>query len=274
MNFRTTRNSARVIIIALSTFALVNVLGILNSIPPAYATTCAQNGGKGQTGHYYAQANDSSTSNYGVAGRINESGWTINTGYNGSSSTSTAFVFNDGYAWPNDHWIQSGLMAGVGDNGQYSYSRIMFWEYNTLVSSGTQFAWQTGDGIPANDKNYAANWANGNSGGYYTYEVYINSTYWNNANLQASISAGTSDTVGTAGAVTENTYGATYNGVYRPYSGSCNSIYYNYQYHLTYSTAVSSQGSWTSWGSSHKTQGTSPYSVSVVSNTEFYEYGS
>jgi hypothetical protein len=117
-------------------------------------------------------------------------------------------------------------------------------------------------------------WANGNSGGYYTYEVYFNSTHWSGANLQASIDAGTSDTVGTAGVVTENSYHTGYGGVYHGYTGNCNSIYYNYQYHANHSTAVSSQGTWSSWGGSHKTQGYSPYSVSVVSNTEFYEYGS
>lgn len=260
--------------VGLSIFALINSLGILDSIPPVYATSCAQDGGKDQTGHYYAQANDTSTSDYGSGGRINASGWTINTGYNGSSSTNVVFVFDDGYAWPYDHWIEAGLMAGVGDNNQYSSSRIMYWEYNTLASSGTQFDWQTGDGIPANDQNYAAAWATSDSGGYYSYEAFINSTYWNDANLQASIDAGTSDTTGTAFVVTENTYYSDYNNVYHPYSGSCNSLYYNYQYQLEYSSAVSSQGSWTSWGSSHKTQADSPYSVSTVSDTEFYEYGS
>jgi hypothetical protein len=147
----------------------------------------------------------------------------------------------------------------------------MFLEAST--TQGRSWWWFTTDAIPPLDNNYADVHTQGQNGdGSYTVSLFVNSSYWN-AFDSAGINTGQIDYKGTAHILTENTYRSGYGGIYRPYSGYCNTIGDNGQTNARVSTAISTYGTWSSWGSSESSYQNPPYSILVNTYTTFFESG-
>lgn len=251
----------RTIAVALLTLMVVNVLGILNTLPPAYASTCTYTGG--HSGHYLANAYNTGGNVYGNAGRINAEGWNEHAGFDGVSATWIGLGFQD---LTLNHIMDVGLIAGQNYYHQNSSSRVVYFELST--AGGYWFSWQTSYPIPANDNNYGSVYTyKQESDGTYDVSQNMNSTYYGygwGADLNTYSSA---DYKGNATVSSENTY-------IKYYNSTCNYIEDNAQSALTVTTAISSTPSWSSWGSSHGTPPPdSPYSLNVDSSTSFDEYG-
>jgi hypothetical protein len=240
---------------------LVNVLGILEPLPRAFATTCSNTGGDAGGAYYWSQIKPSFGDEYGIQGYINAGSWTYDGDTGGHMATWLDIQINDGTG---AHWVQMGLAAGLGGDYNYYSSRFIYYEYSTSTSGGSQWANWSAYQIPADDNDLTMVSAETSSEWYMqTYSTYYNAYFYH------SVSSGV-------------VYGQLIAGSETVYSTSeaCDG-YSNSQTYLGYSTTPSSSPTFYAWPSSSSYYGSGtiiydpPYSLAYSNYyANWYESGS
>jgi hypothetical protein len=246
----------RFLVLAAFTLMLLNALGMLHSLQPAFAETsqCSSTyeGPSGYPGFYFEAVYDSSAKEYGSYAALGPSSWT----YDGD--TKGHVILWGGVSISIDSQDIAGVEAGKLPNYNYSSTRYPYLEVNSPTTNFADYEFQSYP-IIGTDANTAEVYATGiGAGGYYNYELRLYSLYY-------EVWFETSATMGLTGKGTVDTATESY---YVNGTENCD-LYNNYSASLAYSASYSDNPSWSSWTSGRVLINDAPYLITEQSVTDW-----